>query len=426
MLLGVHKEAEDDDGLHGDGIGEIEIERIPTHVVAVRRKDLVPAIERLQKFTEVHSAGDVMVAEALPEVSGVHEQLLGDEVLQNGFFSGGLGNMQIKCSSSCSTLGSEGVPATMNGFHHANQEILDFSVTSTRSLSLEAPSASYFHGAQQGLHPPSVGRPGSSQGRLSSPKGGTAEFFQGSFGSHGGNSEGAGISSGSLPLYISMPHQRDVGMLSGYVKPDPTAWYVNPGRSTNRVSDVSQDTLKDLKRNGSGPVSSEVSIDGQLNHAVTQNPAPIGDSESMVVTNQEFCDVRLQGAEVIKQWSPGAQRNIKSLWEMRSTAKVSGVQSVEDGALSLGLQSGCSSASKPNTDSEFESEFLYNHDGHQGSSGVVSEGTLDGSPAHEDLNGATDDGESLDANSKSEDNEAAEQGDDVWEGAMFPFCEEDC
>lgn len=56
MLLGVHKEAEDD-GSHGDGIGEIEIERIPTHVVAVRRKDLVPAIERLQKFTEVHSAG---------------------------------------------------------------------------------------------------------------------------------------------------------------------------------------------------------------------------------------------------------------------------------------------------------------------------------------------------------------------------------
>ncbi|CAK9875821.1 unnamed protein product [Sphagnum jensenii] len=297
MLLGVHKEAKDDDGLHGDGIGEIEIERIPTHVVAVHRKDLVPAIERLQKFTEVHK-----------------------------------------------TPG--------------------FSVTSTHSLSLEAPSASYFPGAHQGLHPPSVGRPGSSQGRLSSPKGGTAEFFQGSFGSHGGNSEGAGISSGSLPLYISMPHQRDVGMLSGYVKPDPIAWYVNPGRSTNRVSDVSQDTLKDLKRNGSGPVSSEVSIDGQLNHAVTQNPAPIGDAESMVVTNQEFCDVRLQGTEVIKQWSPGAERNIKSLWEMRSTAKVSGVQSVEDGALSLALQSGCSSASKPNTDSEFESEFLYNHDGH--------------------------------------------------------------
>lgn len=66
---------------------------------------------------------DVMVAETLPEVSGVHEQLLGDEVLRNGFFSGGLGNMQIKCTSSCSTLGSEGVPATMNGFHHANQGV---------------------------------------------------------------------------------------------------------------------------------------------------------------------------------------------------------------------------------------------------------------------------------------------------------------
>jgi hypothetical protein len=54
----------------------------------------------------------------------------------------------------------------------------------------------------------------------------------------------------------------------------------------------------------------------------------------------------------------------------------------------------------------------------------VSEGTLDRSPRNEDLSGATDDAESVDAHSKSEDNEGIEQGDDVWEGAMFPFCED--
>jgi hypothetical protein len=36
--------------------GEIEIERIPTRVVEVRRKDLVPVIEKLQVFTKAQGA----------------------------------------------------------------------------------------------------------------------------------------------------------------------------------------------------------------------------------------------------------------------------------------------------------------------------------------------------------------------------------
>ncbi len=64
---------------------------------------------------------DVMVSEALPGVSGVHEELLGDEGLQDGFINGGLRPMQIKRTSSCSSLASEDVPAAMNGFHHAYQ-----------------------------------------------------------------------------------------------------------------------------------------------------------------------------------------------------------------------------------------------------------------------------------------------------------------
>jgi hypothetical protein len=56
MLSGVPNEAEGDDGLHGDGSAETEIESIPTRVVEVRRKDLVPVIKRLQNFTQVQGA----------------------------------------------------------------------------------------------------------------------------------------------------------------------------------------------------------------------------------------------------------------------------------------------------------------------------------------------------------------------------------
>jgi hypothetical protein len=56
MLSGTVKELESDDFLCGDEVGEIEIERFPTRIVEVRRKDLVPVIERLQKFTKVQGA----------------------------------------------------------------------------------------------------------------------------------------------------------------------------------------------------------------------------------------------------------------------------------------------------------------------------------------------------------------------------------
>lgn len=56
MLSGTPKEPEVDGYPCEDGVGEIEIERIPTRIVEVRRKDLVPVIERLQKFTEVQGA----------------------------------------------------------------------------------------------------------------------------------------------------------------------------------------------------------------------------------------------------------------------------------------------------------------------------------------------------------------------------------
>jgi hypothetical protein len=362
---------------------------------------------------------DINVPEALPGLSGVHEQLHADEDLQNGLTSGGLGGVQIKRTSSCSSLGSERAPSTMNGFHHAYQESPDVAITSTYASSFEASSHSHFHQVRQGLDL-SMCRPGSSQETLSSPKDGAAEFFQVSFGSQAGNS--GGIASGSPPLYISMPQQRDVGLVQGYAKPDLTAGYNSPGRLTNRGRDGNDDMPKGLKRNGSGPLSSEVSFDG--NHYVPQIPVSIGHAESMVVVNQAFGDLGLQGTGGTEHMDPGVVRNIQAPWDMRSTAIVSGVQSVENGTLPLGLQPDDSATSNSNTNQEFERAFLYNPDGHQGSSGIVSDGTLDRSPRNEDLSGATDDAESVDAHSKSEDNEGIEQGDDVWEGAMFPFCED--
>lgn len=56
MLSGTSKEPEVDDHLYEEGVGEMEIERISTRIVEVRRKDLVPVIERLQKFTKVQGA----------------------------------------------------------------------------------------------------------------------------------------------------------------------------------------------------------------------------------------------------------------------------------------------------------------------------------------------------------------------------------
>jgi hypothetical protein len=114
----------------------------------------------------------------------------------------------------------------------------DVAITSTYVSSFEASSHSHFHLVRQGFDL-SMCRPGSSQETLSSPKDGTAEFFQVSFGSQAGSS--GGIVSGSPPLYISMPQQGDVGMVQGYAKPDLTAGYNSPGRLTNRGRDGNHD-----------------------------------------------------------------------------------------------------------------------------------------------------------------------------------------
>jgi hypothetical protein len=67
-----------------------------------------------------------MVPDTLPAVSNAHDQLLGDEGLQDGLIDGGLRGMPIQRTSSCSSFGSEGAPFAasgggMNGYHHGYQ-----------------------------------------------------------------------------------------------------------------------------------------------------------------------------------------------------------------------------------------------------------------------------------------------------------------
>lgn len=73
-----------------------------------------------------------------------------------------------------------------------------------------------------------------------------------------------------------------------------------------------------------------------------------------------------------------------------------------------------------NNSSDFDPAFVIDLNRNH----VMSDSPSDGSPGH----GTAEDAESEDtegAHSKSEENENAEPGDvDVWEGSMFPFCEE--
>lgn len=228
---------------------------------------------------------------------------------------------------------------------------------------------------------------------------------------------------GSPPIDIPRLNQRDIGMFSGYAKQGLTAGFATTGRAMSRGGDVNHDMLEGL-RGGRGPLSSEASIAGQLGHPMAQIVATSADDESLTVPTRHFEDLGVQENEAAQHLDTVAAANGKTPWDMLSTTKASHTQVVGNGSLPHGLHSGGSSTSKSTSNPEFEPAYLYDHDRHHGSSGVVSEGTLDGSPAHEDMNGTTEDAESVDAHSKSEDNEGVEQGDDVWEGAMFPFCEE--
>ncbi|KAG0554174.1 hypothetical protein KC19_12G069500 [Ceratodon purpureus] len=415
MLSGTIKELESEDYLCGDEVGEIEIERIPTRVVEVRRKDLVPVIERLQKFTKVPGARDIVVSDTLPGVSNGHDQLLGDEGLQDRFMAGGLGGMAIKRTSSCSSFGSEGAPFAasgggMNGYHRGYQDFPDVVTADTPPSSFGSPP--YFHQIQQGLEPPMTGRTAMSHGHLLRSKAGGSELYQANFNPIETTAEQGGVVIGP-PINIHRAEQREVGMFGGYNKPGVSAGFPPSVKSVNASHDELHGASVD--RGLSDP------LDGQVGQSIAQLGTTPANDDSVSITNRQFENLALPENGGIQQMRSGVSMNGQSRWEMTPTGQV-----VANGSLPHGMQSADSPTMTSVLNPEFEAAFLIDHSRNPVHRGVPSDSPLDGSPAHGDISGTADDAESEDtegARSKSE-NENAEQGDDVWEGSMFPFCEE--
>ncbi|KAG0623769.1 hypothetical protein M758_3G200500 [Ceratodon purpureus] len=391
MLPGTPKEREVDDRLYEEG-GEIEIERISTRIVEVRRKDLVPVIERLQKFTKVQGARDIMVSDTLPAVSNAHDQLLGDEGLHDGLIDGGLRGMPIQRASSCSSFGSEGPPFAgsgggMNGYHHGYQDLPGVGAIDTPPSSFGSPP--YFHQTQQGLE----------RGR--------SELYQASFAPEAFSADPGAAVIGS-PINIPRSDQRDIGMFTGYIKPAVAAGFPASGSG----GDVNGDHELDGASVGEG---SSRPLDGHLGQPIGQLGSISMNSDSVAATSRQFENLILQ--------ENGGMQHIHS-------GAVATGQVMANGSLTHGMQP----ADAPTTVSvlnpkNFEAAFIMDHYRNHGSSVVMSDSPLDGSPAHGDISGTAEDAESEDTegtHSKSEENENGEQGEDVWEGSMFPFCEEDC
>lgn len=138
MLSDISKDPEAGD-LFGD---EIEIENFSTRVVVVRRKDLVPVIERLQNFTDAQGSRYIEGSDTLPGVSNSPDQLLGDESAADGFYGEGLKGMPIQRSNSCCSF--------------VSKDLREVVLTDTPPSSFGSPP--YFHQTPQGLKPLLVGR----------------------------------------------------------------------------------------------------------------------------------------------------------------------------------------------------------------------------------------------------------------------------
>lgn len=298
-------------------------------------------------------------------------------------------------------------------------DLPEMAATSTPPSSFGSP---FFQQTSDGLEPPSSGRSGLSQKSLLSSKTVNHEYYQANFATQPGTADSSPVVIGSPPIDIPRTNRRDMGMFLGSSKPVLTAGFTTTSRSTSRGEDFNHDILDGL-RGGKGSLSSDPSMDGQLGHMMAQIVPSSPENESLAATNRQFDNLAVQESNGIQHMDSGVVANGKAPWDMMSVVDAPCSQAIGNGTLSHGLQSGGSSASKSTSNPEFEPAFLFDHGRNHGSSGVVSDSTLDGSPLHEDLN-TGEDAESLDAHSKSEDNEGAEQADDVWEGAMFPFCEE--
>uniref|UniRef100_A0A7I4EFI3 BCAS3 domain-containing protein n=1 Tax=Physcomitrium patens TaxID=3218 RepID=A0A7I4EFI3_PHYPA len=377
MLSGTPEESKVEDYPSEDGVGETEIERIPTRVVEVRKKDLVPLIERLQIYTKVQDSRDISVSDTLPGVSNAHEQIHGAEGPQDGFIGEGLKFMPIQRTDSCNSLGSEGAPFTagaggMNGHHQGYQDFSGVAVADTPS-SFGSPPC--FREAQQGLESLVMGRTELSHGPLLQSKDGT--------------------------VIISGVEQTDSRVVSDYIKPGVCARFSDSDTGGNANHDH-------LDRSNVDGGQSEI-MGGQLGQPIARLATTMTNAKSVAIIDR-------QSEDSISQENGG-------VYHIRSEALVNETSYCDLMPSGEVVANGCLPHDTSQTTSvlnpEFEAAFLMDLDRQH----VVIDCPLNG----RHMNGTADDADSEateGAHSKNEDNEDAGQGDDIWEGHVFPFCED--
>lgn len=262
----------------------------------------------------------------------------------------------------------------------ANADLPGVVSTDTPPSSFGSPP--YFHQTQSGSEPSPTGR---------------SELYQTSFAPKAFSADPGAAVIGS-PINIPRVDQRDIGMFTGYIKPVVSAGFPASGRG----GDANHDMLDGASVGGSS---------GPLDQPIAQLGSTPMNDDSVAASIRQFGDLVLQ--------DNGGMQHIHS----GATGQV-----IPNGSLPHEMQP----ADTPTTisvlnPSKFEAAFIMDHYRDHGNSVVMSDSPLDGSPALGDISGKAEDAESEDtegAHSKSEENENGEQGEDVWEGSMFPFCEE--
>ncbi|CAM6097584.1 unnamed protein product [Calypogeia fissa] len=395
----------------GDGIGgEIEIERIPTRIVEVRRKDLVPVIERLQVLTKVQATRD-MAPETIPAVSGLDMQLLVDDGLQEGVSGAGFGGMHIHRTSSGSSFGSEGGPVggTINGFHHNYQDYPEISAAGTPPSSFES-SPSFFHHSQQGGGAPSAFGRIPVQGMLKQT---STDFLQPTQPVSSAVSETGVVAIGSPPMGIPRPARREIEIRAGYS---------SPFTKTEGEVDIGSVFSHSMRSSGRGGQTSLENMNRELMTAgfPTEPPKYGPDSNTTIMEGNNGSVNALDGQMMAMFEQMGLEDT--GTHQSEDSPIPSGHKPWDMGLDNAGAAPlvRLSSGGNSTLGSDGGPAFIFSHErlnGGQEESHVSF---------HTQDNGVAEDGESADDRSKSEDNEGGDPGDDVWEGAMFPmFCEED-
>ncbi|KAL3693422.1 hypothetical protein R1sor_007073 [Riccia sorocarpa] len=399
--------------------GEIEIEKILTRVVEVRRKDLVPVIERLNVFTKVQGSREV-ASESIPAVSGLHMQLFVDDGLQEDGNSGNFGGKHIHRTSSGSSFGSEGPPnlGTMNGFHHNYQDYPDISLGGNTPPAFDSPASYFQHPQQHGTGAPPPFERVPAQGALSSPKRRGDGKFESGFRLHplskatGDFEAHATVSS---PLNFQRLSPRDDRPNSGFSAPS-----IGDDEEVRSVSGI------DPSVEISGPP-----VEHGTQEALSRRLSGVQLSSDLHVETKEYRQESKVGAGnrgegVIR----GVNGEIMALYDHMSPEDL-GTHESQDSPIpsdhqpwDMGLDNAdmeplirLSPGGIVARDLDDRPEFLY------GRTQEVDH--VEAGMGHVQETGKVlEDAESTDALSKSEDNDGVYTGDDVWEGAMFPFCEE--